>query len=105
MRITQRMMTNELRPPLETRRPSFIIAGGWLWRQVRPALSRRTDLGSTQKAVSPRRRSGGLFYASTRSRFPMPFAGLRQACRFVFVAERYPPSRWKMTHQRSFLSH
>ena len=22
--------------------------------------------------------------------FPMPFAGLRRACRFVFVAERYP---------------
>jgi hypothetical protein len=37
--------------------------------------------------------------------FQMPFAGLRQACRFVFVAERYPPSAWKMTHQRSFLSH
>ena len=36
--------------------------------------------------------------------FQMPFAGLRQACRFVFVAERYPPSRRKMTHQRSFLS-
>jgi hypothetical protein len=22
--------------------------------------------------------------------FPMPFAGLPQACRFVFVGERYP---------------
>ena len=37
--------------------------------------------------------------------FPMPFAGFRQACRFVFVAERYPPSRRKMTPRRSFLSH
>jgi hypothetical protein len=23
--------------------------------------------------------------------FPMPFAGLLKACRFVFMAERYPP--------------
>jgi hypothetical protein len=37
--------------------------------------------------------------------FPMPFPGLPQARRFIFAAERYPPSRRKMTHQRPFLSH
>ena len=51
----------------------------------------------TEKAVSPGGALAASFFTPVPALiFPMPFAGLRQACRFVFAAER---------HQRPFLSH